>query len=66
MFFYTNKFKFIILLSAIKLIDKYSEEFIKAFRFDLFNKTQEELDHMLTAEVYGLENTYRHLNITKR
>ena len=66
MFFYPNKFKFILIMSALKLIDKHSEDFIKGFRFDLFNKTNEELDAMLTTELYGLEKIYKKLNITKR
>ena len=66
MFFYPNKFKFILIMSAIKLIDKYPQDFVKTFRLDLFNKTNEELDHILTSELYGLEKIYKHLNIAKR
>ncbi len=66
MFFYPNKFDFILILSAIKLIDKHSEDFVTGFRFDLFNKTNEELDNILTTELYGLKHIYKKLNVTKR
>ncbi len=62
---YTSKFKYILILSALNLIKGHSSDYVKDFKFDLFNKTTDELDTILTTELYGLEKIYKHLNITK-
>ena len=62
---YQNKFKLLILITALDLIAKHKDDFVSSFRLDLFNETQLNLQKQIIKQVNEAVRNFKHLNISR-